>query len=217
MLNYNDTLTKIREAKMHRELLKKKEVQLKEDIHSLTREDLTLEQVAMLFRTLHEDSLEGYAKDFARIVEDGMRSVFYDQDLAFSIELEQKRGKVTASFITKDKRTFEGESRVIEGDPLKSFGGGVAALQSLLLRVLVLLKNNMAPYLILDESLAAMSEDYIETTASFLKALCQEMGVHILLVTHNKGFLEYADNSYMAEANADGSVSFKTLKGGSNV
>jgi ABC-type thiamine transport system ATPase subunit len=122
----------------------------------------------------------------------------FDQDVSFDVVVSQKHGKVWVDFET----VHDGN----RGQALESFGGGVSAVQSLLLRILVILKKDLARYIILDESLASLSEEYVENAAIFLKKMCKDLDMNVLLVTHNKSFLDLADNAYEASLNKDSNL-----------
>jgi ABC-type lipoprotein export system ATPase subunit len=55
-----------------------------------------------------------------------------------------------------------------------------------------------AKIIFLDETFAAVDSDYIEPLSLLIKELCEKLGLSVLLVTHNRGFLEFADHSYRA-------------------
>ena len=164
-------------------------------IEDLASELAVLDRVSDLFKHLIEKHVDEYADSFSQIVTEGLQTIYHDQDVSFGIRVEQKRGKIYASFVTKQAGR--------EGEPLKSFGGGVAAIESLLLRLLVLLKADLARYLFLDESLAALSVEYVEGCGEFLRELCDRLGVNVLLVTHNDGVLEHATRAYKGTMGAD--------------
>lgn len=173
-----------------RDMITERISQFEQEIAQCESEDLLLDQVVRLFRHMLQLYVYSYAESFGDVITEGLQSVFADQDLTFRIDVIEKRGKIHVQFVT----THNG----IEGDVLQSFGGGVSAIQSLLLRVMVLLRAGLAPYLFLDESLAALSKEYVPSAGEFLRALCHELGVNILLVTHQQDFLDYADRAYRA-------------------
>jgi hypothetical protein len=196
-----------------RELMLKNQEHLTAEVDRLRREDLVLERVGALFRHLLQTSATAYADGVSGMVTEGLRAIFHDQELDFKVLLEERHGKIHAVFRTHNL------GQDVEGGALDSFGGGVAAVQSLLLRILVLLKSGQAPYLFLDESLVALSEEYVPACGAFLSRLCKDLGVHVLLVTHNKAFLEEADLAYQAvpatAADPGAGVVFRRLNAGS--
>jgi ABC-type glutathione transport system ATPase component len=179
---------------------------LEADVNKLRHEDVTLERVAALFRQLLQNCALSYAEGVSGMVTEGLKAVFHDQELEFRVLLEERHGKVHAVFKTRNL------AQEVEGGAMDSFGGGVAAVQSLLLRVLILLKSGKAPYLFLDESLAALSEEYVHACGTFLARLCKDLGVNVLLVTHNRAFVEESDRAYQAQPSDGGGVVFRRLK-----
>lgn len=159
---------------------------------------LVLEKVEELFKFLLDKYVHKYAESFSEIVTEGLQTIFHDQDIEFDVAVDQKRGKVWVDFETVQ----EG----VRGQSLQSFGGGVSSVQSLLLRLLVLLKKKLAKYLILDESLASLSEEYVPNAGEFIKKMCDELDIDLLLITHNKSFLEYSDTAYEASLDSGGSL-----------
>lgn len=180
------------------DMLANQESEYETEIDESRDEIMVLEKVEHLYKHLLDKYVHRYAESFSEIVTEGLQSIFYDQDLAFDVVVDQKHGKVWVDFETVENG--------VRGQSLESFGGGVSSVQSLLLRLLVLLKKELARYLILDESLAALSEEYVENAGQFIKKMCRELGVRVLLITHNKAFLEHADNSYEASLDSEGAL-----------
>lgn len=193
---YEDLLRRSDKIEAQYDLLQQTEVRLQGKIEDLEAEILLQEKVSELFKHLLERYVHEYAESFSALVTEGLQAIYHDQDVRFKIQVEQKRGKVYATFVTRQKGR--------DGDPLESFGGGVAAVQSLILRILVVLKQDLAKYLFLDESLAALSSEYVDTCGEFLRKFCERMGVHVLLVTHNPGFLDHATLAYKGTLNSKG-------------
>ena len=201
---YEAVLEDARKVEMAYAMLQKQEVSFQQEIARLGSEDILLEKVGELFKHLINKYVYEYAESFSQIVTEGLQTIYHDQDVRFDIEVEQKRGKVSAAFVL--------EQNGFRASPLTSFGGGVSAVISLLLRILVLLKSDLARYLILDESLAALSEHYVEGCGDFLRKLCSELGIHVLLVTHNADFIEQSDNAYMGSTDKNGRLQLKRIR-----
>jgi DNA repair ATPase RecN len=128
------------------------------------------------------------------VVTEGLKSIFFDQDLAFEAEVGQSRGKVSIDLmIRRDQGGIE-----IKGAPLDTFGGGISSMASLTLRLLALMRLKKFPLLILDETLAAVSAEYVDQAGQFLGKLSETTGIPILLVTHNQTFLDHAKTAYQA-------------------
>ena len=194
---FDSVLKRAEKLRTKREILEKKKTEYELEIEVLRKDNLVLEKVEELYKFLLDKFVHRYAESFSEVVTEGLQSIFFDQDIGLDLHVTDKHGKVWVDF-----ETVVDEFR---GQPLESFGGGVSAVQSLLLRILVLLKKDLAKYLILDESLGSLSDDYIENAGKFISELCKKTGIDVLLITHKKEFLDHCDNSYEASLK-DGSL-----------
>jgi len=187
-----------------RSALVKRERQLEDEIAESVEKARILVKVEELFKFLLDKYVHRYAESFSEIVTEGLQAIFYDQDIEFEIVVGQKNGKVWIDFETVQDG--------VRGQALQSFGGGVSSVESLLLRLLVLLKTGLAKYLILDESLAALSEEYVDEAGQFIRRMSEELGINVLLITHNKAFLDHAHTAYQADQESAGERERLTLK-----
>ncbi len=87
----------------------------------------------------------------------------------------------------------------------------MSTVESILLRVVVLSRRGLRPLLILDESLAAVAEQYVPQVGSFLKLLAERMSIDILVVTHNPVLVESANVAYRIQPLKEG-VGFKQIR-----
>lgn len=149
-----------------------------------------------VFKRWLEDALRENVGSMAELATTGLRHVIHDQDLTFHIRQDPKLNRLHMRF-TMEK---DGE----EGDPVDSYGGGAVLIASLILRLSVMARLNMANLLLLDESLSALANYYVPAAGSFLRQLSEETGVNILMVTHNDDFLDHAHLSYEGYQDADG-------------
>lgn len=133
----------------------------------------------------------------AALITYGLKSVFDDQNLTFLPDKREKGGKINIEL----KTINDG----IEGD-FKSFGGSVAIIESLLMRILCALKKNLARLMLLDETFAAVGEEYISNTGRLINELSKKIGIDILLVTHQKEFKHNADRVYRIKESKSGLI-----------
>ena len=190
------------------------------ELERVEQETLDLEQrvtlllkVGELFRALMDHLVTDQVKAIEGVITDGLRTILFDQKLAFEAEVGTRYNKVSIDFFLR-----QGDGALaIRDKPLEGFGGGPVSVASLLLRVLTLIRLGRKPLLFLDETLSAVSDEYIDTTGRFLKYLAENAGVDILLVTHKQGYLDHADMAYRGYEirEDDGSCHFalKTLRG----
>ena len=184
---------------------------LQRDLQALEDEETQLRYKAELhqkcseiFKTWLEDSLEQNINSMADLATAALRHIITDQNLTFKIHQDQKLNRLQMRFVLDDNG--------IEGDPLESFGGGAAVIISLVLRVAVMARMNMANLLLLDESMAALAQKYAPSAAEFMRQLAEETGVNILMVTHNPEYLAHAHVAY--EGTKEGCLKLKRLKTG---
>jgi hypothetical protein len=172
---------------------------LKADIATMEaeREDLSkrvvlLLKVGELFHVLMDRMVSDHVEAIRHVVSEGLATIFHDQQLSFEAEVGVKYNKVSIDFALRQGSGL----LAIEGKPLESFGGGPSSISSLLLRVLTLLRLRVAPVLFLDETLSAVSDEYIDQTGRFLAHLASQIGTDVLMVTHKSAFLDHADLAY---------------------
>ena len=163
------------------------------DIKALEAEQTLLDLVGALLRKYIDQEVTEAVATAEKLLTRGLQAVFNDQDLRVRGDVEVQRGKVAVNLVTIQKR---GDGTEIEGLSGDAFGGSVATVESVLLRVFVILRRKMRRVLFLDESLPAFDANYVANMGVFLSALCAKLGLDILLVTHNAILMEAADKGY---------------------
>jgi DNA repair exonuclease SbcCD ATPase subunit len=173
-----------------------------------------LGKVSELFRLLLDLMVEKEVRGVENVVTDALQTIFYDRHLSFEAEVSTKYNRPSVEFFLRQGAKDNPLSH--RGSPLEAFGGGPATVASLLLRIMTALRMKLFPLLILDETLAAISDGYIENTGKFLHNLAEKMGFDILLVTHKTAFLEHVEHVFRVEGveNEDGTsrLTIRSLK-----
>jgi chromosome segregation ATPase len=195
-----------------RDRLRKELVSKETEVETLTYEVEVLTKVVELFRMLLDQLVEKQVKTVEKIGTEGLQTVFPDLDLSLESEVDPKYNKISVDFFFR--KGTAGHPASYRGRPLDAFGGGPSSVVSLILRVLTIKKLRLAPLLILDESLAAVSDEYIDLTGQFIRALAEKLEFDIVLVTHKPAFLEHAHASYRCseEVESDGISTYVVLK-----
>jgi DNA repair exonuclease SbcCD ATPase subunit len=171
---------------------------------ALLESDLDVKQQAQgVLDLLAEKEVEEGVKTYISLLDEGLKAIFPEQDISQVAEITKIRGKVSVRLktVVKGKDGIE-----VEGEGLDTFGGAVSTVQSLLLRVSLLLKRGLRPVLVLDETFPAVDENRVELLVDFLKALCSRLDMDILCVSHNTSLAESADRSYKVKATKNGAV-----------
>ena len=167
--------------------------ELSQKIKSLEAEEEILQLVSNVIRSLIDSEINDSVQAVEKLQSEGLRTVFDDQDLSVSASVETQRGKISVELLTSQKLA---DGTVIEGVSNDAFGGAVTTVQSVLMRIIVILRRDMRPLLLLDESLPAFDANYVSNMADFLRALSERLGLDILLVSHNQSLVEGAHKAY---------------------
>lgn len=191
-----------RRARAHRRVLDAKAGELRSlqvrveelriEIADLGTDAETWDRVTVLLNSIGEEEQQRAQATIEALVTRGLQTIF-GPTLSFHI-LQSVRAKSTvAEFVV---RTTHGVDDVVETPVLDARGGGMAAVIGFLLRVVVMLLTGRESFLVLDESFAMVSEDYLEPLGDFLRELVERTGIQVLMVTHQAELVPFADRAY---------------------
>lgn len=164
------------------------------DIERLQNELVLLDSVQTLFQRFIDQEVNIGVQAVTQLLTEGLQAVFNDQDIQVKAEVVVERGKVAVNLITS--QVPAGATHEVEGDPNESFGGSVATVESVLLRVIIMFRRGLRPVMFLDETLGAFDPNYIINMGNFLNTLCGRLKIDVLDVTQTPPLLETANRSY---------------------
>lgn len=121
------------------------------------------------------------------MVSDGLRRVFGNETLGLVIEKKETARGNSYRILVKKGETI--------GNPMDSFGGGIQNVVAFLLRVILIKRFKLAPFLALDEQFSNVSPEYQTRIAQLLKTLA-ELGFTIFAVSHQPAITAGADRVY---------------------
>jgi hypothetical protein len=197
------------EAKGHRDNTATRLATVQKEIRDLEAEDELLTLVGELFRTLIDTEVTESVQVVERLLTEGLQAVFEDMDLQVKAQVELQRGKVAVDLVTIQTQP---DGTVTEGDSTDAYGGSVSTMESVLLRIIVILRRDLRPMLLLDESLGAVADQYVPNVGRFLSLLCARLGMDVLAVTHNATLVEAADKAYRIRK-VGGAATFREVTG----
>lgn len=120
------------------------------------------------------------------LLNSALSTIFVDRKFEIDIVLNDKRGKSLHLTALEDGKPVN----------LKTgMGMGVLTVISAVLQMYYLQCKN-SRILLLDEKYSAVSEEYVDAFFEFLSKMCKELQFRIILITHDKRFLQYADKKY---------------------
>lgn len=166
----------------------------RKEIKRLEADIEVLDHVGALFRGLIDQEVTSAVKTVERLLTEGLQTVFSDQELSVRADVGVSRGKVVVDLVTVQKQP---DGTVTEGLAPDAFGGAVTTVESALLRIVVMFRRGLRPFLLLDETFPAFDLNYVTAMGRFMTLLCQKMGIDALLVSHNPALVETAQRAYV--------------------
>ena len=133
-------------------------------------------------------------KKIEDIISYGLQTIFEDSSYQFKIVDSIKRKQVVYDFRVYSD-AFKSEDGV---SILDSRGGGVIAVVSFLLRLLLLcmVDKKAERFLALDEPFTALSKNYHENLVQVVKQITEKLGVQMLVVSHQESLDSFGDVVY---------------------
>lgn len=163
------------------------------EIDKLTEEVELLEVCQGVLRALIDKEVTEGVKVVESLLTEGLRAVFPDQKLSVESQSRILRGKVSVDLLTVHEQP---DGTLIKGVSNDAFGGSVATVQSVLLRIITMKRRGLRSFMLLDESLPAFDADYVHNMGEFLQLVCERLDIDILLVTHNPALVEASNRAY---------------------
>lgn len=195
--------TRLHTLKILKENVETKINKLDKEIKDKDLEIFNMQSANLLLEKISEEEVEKGINTYIALLDEGLKAIFPEQQVGLKAEIDKVRGKVSVRL----KTTFKGADGLeIESESLDAFGGAVATIQSLLLRVALILKRGLRPLLVLDETFAPVDENRISLLVDFLKVLCSKLDMDILCVSHNSILTENADIAYKIKPTSSGAV-----------
>jgi len=116
--------------------------------------------------------------------------IVFGEEYDFGLKYEHKRGKYEA--IAEVLRN--GEPR----DPRRDVGGGIVDIIAFILRLLFrhMDPRRTANVIVLDEPFKFVSKDYLPEVVALLREVVDQLGVQLIMVSHDVGLIEAADVAY---------------------
>lgn len=150
-----------------------------------------------LCKPIIDDIISRFSDSLLRKLEElltiGLKKIFYDRDYSLQIKVVDKRNTKCVELLLND-----GGNLI----PVKNSGvaGGVLVVIATIIQVFYIINlPNVANYMFLDEQFSQVSQQYIDSFIDFIKTLCSETGLSIVLITHDSKFMKYGDRIYVVD------------------
>jgi DNA repair exonuclease SbcCD ATPase subunit len=167
-----------------------------EDIESKIS-DLECEKNTLrLCKPIIDDIISKFSDSLLRKLEElltlGLKQIFYDRDYSVQIKVTDKRNSKCVELLLNDNGNLI---------PIKNsnVAGGILVVIATIIQIFFIINTDVQKYLFLDEQLSQLSKLYVPQFMEFIKTLCDETGLSIVLITHDNKFIEYGDRIYVAD------------------
>lgn len=140
-----------------------------------------------------DDVIDKFSETALKRLEDllslGLARIFQDRDYRVEVRVSEKRSSKCAELYLIDN-----------GHPFlmrdSCVAGGILVVVGFLIQVFYVANLDLAKILFLDEALSNISTQYLPNFFSFVKELSRQIGLTVVLITHDTRFLEHADRIY---------------------
>ena len=191
--NVMDLLIKYRGIQSSIESTKSSIADVESTIKDLEREKDTLR----LCKPIIDDIISKFSDSLLRKLEElltiGLKKIFYDRDYSIQIKVVDKRNTKCVELLLNDG------GNLIPVKNANVAGGVLVVIASIIQIFYIVNLPNVSNKLFLDEQFSQISLQYIDTFIEFVKTLCNETGLSIVLITHDNKFIKYGDRIYVAD------------------
>lgn len=158
--------------------------------HTLQELTLDIEEALVVLQTVARETQEQIKYELKDIVDEGLNTVFpgkYTSDLEFETKYDRTEARPVL---------WSGKNCM---DPTYNNGGGVGDILSFAYRLALLVISKNDKVLILDEPMKFVSVDLRESVYSILKDLSTDLGVQIIMSSHDDHAIAIADKVFSFE------------------
>jgi DNA repair exonuclease SbcCD ATPase subunit len=167
------------------------------DIESKLKELECEKNTLKLCKPIIDDIISKFSDSLLRKLEElltiGLKKIFYDRDYSIQIRVVDKRNTKCVELLLNDG------GNLIPVRNANVAGGVLVVIASIIQIFYIVNLPNVANQLFLDEQFSQISSQYIDTFMDFVKTLCSETGLSIVLITHDNKFMKYGDRIYVAD------------------
>jgi hypothetical protein len=159
---------------------------LQDTVENLEKKVILLIKTEKALKFLIDKLVKNDLTKMDMLITYGLNTVFPDKNLSFKSNIEERGSKIRINLQT----IYNGN--VVDSDSKSS----VSVIESLLLRMICIIKMKKARLLLMDETFDAVDSEYIENVGKLMDHLSKKLKLDCLLVTHSLGFSDRVDNSF---------------------
>ena len=144
-----------------------------------------------------DDIISKFSDSLLRKLEElltiGLQKIFFDRNYSIQIKVVEKRNAKCIELLLNDN------GNLIPVKDSNVAGGILVVIASIIQIFYVINLESVSNYLFLDEQFSQLSKMYVPMFMEFIKTLCEDTGLSIVLITHDSKFIEYGDRIYIAD------------------
>jgi len=158
---------------------------MKTVVSDLEKREILLLKTEKALKFLIDKLVKDDLSKMDMLVTYGLNTVFPDKNLSFRSTIEERGSKIKVNLQT----IYNGE--IVDSDSKSS----VSVIESLILRMICIIKMKKARLLLMDETFDAVDSEYIENVGKLMDHLSKKLKLDALLVTHSLGFSDRTENA----------------------
>jgi len=151
-----------------------------------------------LCKPIIDDIISKFSNSLLKKLEDlltiGLKQIFFDKNYSVQIKVVDKRNSKCVELLLNDNGNLI---------PIKNSnvaGGVLVVIASIIQMFYIINLDSVDKFMFLDEQFTAISKIYVPQFMEFVKSLCEETGLVIVLITHDDKFMQYGDRVYLANS-----------------
>jgi DNA repair exonuclease SbcCD ATPase subunit len=150
-----------------------------------------------LCKPIIDDIINKFSNSLLKKLEElltiGLKKIFYDRNYSVQIKVVDKRNSKCVELLLNDN------GNIIPVKNANVAGGILVVIASIIQVFYIVNIPTLDNLLFLDEQFSQISSQYIDSFMEFIKTLCSETGLSIVLITHDSKFMKYGDRVYTAD------------------
>lgn len=163
-----------------------------EDLKSYKTNKLVQESAIKVLREIIDTLSTKQVNAIIDMVTYALSTIFHDRKYSLSIEIADTRTTKGATLYLIDNTDPD---NTVKSD-MDSIGGGIMSVIGFVLQIFFIIYFKKQRFLLLDESLSAVSSKYIPNLMEFMKTLSEKRGFTFVMILQDLRFMDYADKTY---------------------
>ena len=168
-----------------------------EEVDSKLNELENNKNTLKLCKPIIDDIINKFSNSLLKKLEElltiGLKKIFYDRNYSVQIKVVDKRNSKCVELLLNDN------GNIIPVKNANVAGGILVVIASIIQVFYIVNIPTLDNLLFLDEQFSQISSQYIDSFMEFIKTLCSETGLSIVLITHDSKFMKYGDRVYTAD------------------